>query len=242
MPTPPTSAEQILGREAKTVLNTYPRLPIVLDHGKGVYLWDTEGRRYLDLMSGLGVSALGHAHPRLVATLASQAADLLHLSNLYSHRSQGELAEKLCHLSGMRAAFFATGGAEAVESALKVARSWAKQNFSASKTGFVALEQSYHGRSFGALSVTGQPRYREDFGPALPGVQFARRNDAASLSAVVSDETCAIILEPIMGEGGIRECSAEFLRHARRLADQHNALLIFDEIQSGLGRTGTGFA
>jgi predicted acetylornithine/succinylornithine family transaminase len=238
----PISAEQILGREAGSVLNTYPRLPIVIDHGQGVYLWDTEGRRYLDLMSGLGVSALGHAHPRLVAALSSQAAQVMHLSNLYSHRWQGELAEKLCHISGMGMAFFATGGAEAVESALKLARSWAMHNFSQSKIGLVALEQSYHGRSFGALSVTGQPRYRERFGPSLPAVQFARLNDAASLIAAVNDNTCAIILEPLMGEGGVRECTTEFLQTARKLADKHNALLIFDEIQCGLGRTGKWFA
>jgi acetylornithine/succinyldiaminopimelate/putrescine aminotransferase len=177
-----------------------------------------------------------------VAALSTQAAQVLHLSNLYTHRWQGELAEKLCHLSGMGAAFFATGGAEAVESALKLARSWAMQNFSPSKIGFVALEQSYHGRSFGALSVTGQPRYRERFGPSLPAVQFARQNDAASLAAMVDDATCAIILEPLMGEGGVRECSTEFLQAARKLADKHNALLIFDEIQCGLGRTGKWFA
>lgn len=239
---PPPSAEQVFGREAEYLLNTYPRLPLVIDRGQGVYLWDTDGRKYLDLMSGLGVSALGHAHPRLVAALTSQASQVLHLSNLYSHRCQGELAEKLCHLSGMSAAFFSTGGAESVEGALKLARSWAQQNFSHEKTGFVALEQSYHGRSFGALSVTGQPRYRESFGPALTGVRFARRNDLASLSAAMDDSICAIILEPIMGEGGVHECSAAFLAEARRLADLHNALLIFDEIQCGLGRTGQWFA
>jgi predicted acetylornithine/succinylornithine family transaminase len=244
--TPPDSAEQVFGRESEYLINTYPRLPLVVDRGQGVYLWDTDGRRYLDLMSGLGVSALGHAHPRLVAALTSQASQVLHLSNLYSHRCQGELAEKLCHLSGMSAAFFSTGGAEAVEGALKLARSWAQQNFlqgqSQSKTGFVALEQSYHGRSFGALSVTGQPRYRESFGPALTGVRFARRNDVASLDAVMDESICAIIVEPIMGEGGVHDCSDGFLREARRLADQHHALLIFDEIQCGLGRTGSWFA
>jgi predicted acetylornithine/succinylornithine family transaminase len=240
--TPPESAEQVFGREAEYVLNTYPRLPLVVSRGQGVYLWDTDGRRYLDLMSGLGVSALGHAHPRLVAALTSQASQVLHLSNLYSHRCQGELAERLCQLSGMSAAFFSTGGAEAVEGALKLARSWGQQNFSAAKSGFVALEQSYHGRSFGALSVTGQPRYRDSFGPALPGVRFARRNDVASLEAAMDDSICAIIIEPVMGEGGVHECSEGFLREARRLADQHHALLIFDEIQSGLGRTGQWFA
>jgi predicted acetylornithine/succinylornithine family transaminase len=240
--TPPESAEQVFGREAEYVLNTYPRLPLVISRGQGCYLWDTDGRRYLDLMSGLGVSALGHAHPRLVAALTSQASQLLHLSNLYSHRCQGELAEKLCQWSGMSAAFFSTGGAEAVEGALKLARSWAQQNFSGAKSGFVALEQSYHGRSFGALSVTGQPRYRESFGPTLPGVRFARRNDVASLEAAMDDSICAIIIEPIMGEGGVHECSEGFLREARRLADQHHALLIFDEIQCGLGRTGQWFA
>jgi predicted acetylornithine/succinylornithine family transaminase len=239
---PPPSAEQILDREAEYVLNTYPRLPIVVDHGKGVYLWDANGRRYLDLMSGLGVTALGHAHPRMVQVMAQQAGQLIHLSNLYSNRWQGELAERLCDLSRMDGAFFATGGAEAVESALKLARAWAIQKFATTKTGFVALEQSYHGRSFGALSVTGQPRYRDKFGPAIPGVQFARQNDIASLASAVNDSTCAIILEPLMGEGGVRECSKEFLQAARQMADKYNALLIFDEIQCGLGRTGSWFA
>jgi acetylornithine/N-succinyldiaminopimelate aminotransferase len=236
------TAEFILGRESEFVLPTYPRLPTVFRNGQGVYLWDTDGRRYLDLMSGLGVSALGHAHPRMIAAMTEQAGQLIHLSNLYSHRCQGELAEKLCGLSGMSAAFFSTGGAEAVESALKLSRAWARKNFSANKRNFVALERSYHGRSYGALSVTGQPRYREPFGSALEEVRFVPRNNIVALREAVDDSVCAILIEPILGEGGVHECTHEFLAEARRLADAHNALLVFDEIQCGLGRTGRWFA
>ena len=236
------TAEYILGRESEFVLPTYPRLPTVFRNGQGVTLWDTDGNRYLDLMSGLGVSALGHAHPRLIAAMTEQAGELIHISNLYSHRCQGELAEKLCQLSGMSAAFFSTGGAEAVESALKLARAWGRKNFSAAKRNFVALERSYHGRSYGALSVTGQPRYREPFGSALEEVRFVPRNNIVALREAVDDSVCAILIEPVMGEGGVHECAPEFLAEARRLADEHNALLVFDEIQCGLGRTGRWFA
>ncbi len=238
----PATANEVLVREAAFVLNTYPRHPLIIERGEGVYVYDSDGRRYLDTMSGLGVSALGHGHPRLSRVMAEQAPKLIHLSNMFSHPSQGELAEKLCRLSGMAAVFFSNGGAEAVEGAMKLARSWARQNFSSAKKTFVALEKSYHGRSFGALSVTGQPKYREKFGPGVEDVRFARRNDIASLRAAMADDVCALFLEPIMGEGGVAECNAEFMAEARRLADQHNALLVFDEIQSGLGRTGRWFA
>ncbi len=235
-------AKQILAQDAEFLLPVYPRYPVVMERGEGVFLYDTAGNRYLDLMGGLGVNALGHAHPRMVAAAADQAAKIIHLSPQYANRYPGELAERLCGLSGMAGVFYSTGGSEAVEGALKLARTHARQNFGGKKTGFVALYGSYHGRTYGSLSVTGQEKYSADFEPLLPGVTFIERNDIAALRAAVSDDTCAILLEPLMGEGGVYELSNEFLAEARRLADQHKALLVFDEIQSGLGRTGDWFA
>ena len=213
-----------------------------MDRGEGVYLWDTSGNRYLDLMAGLGVNALGHAHPRLLAAMLEQASKVVHLSPQYAHRYPGDLAERLCDLAGMRGAFFSTGGTEAVEGALKLAHTHARQNFGASKREIVALRQSYHGRSYGALSVTGQEKYRVDFGPGIPHVTFVERNNIPQLRAAVGAETAAILLEPVLGEGGVHVLTSEYLAEARRLADAHRALLIFDEIQCGLGRTGDWFA
>jgi acetylornithine/succinyldiaminopimelate/putrescine aminotransferase len=213
-----------------------------MDRGEGVHLFDTSGNRYLDLMGGLGVNALGHAHPRMVAAIADQASRIVHLSPQYASRYPGELAERLCQLSGMKGVFYSTGGSEAVEGALKLARTHARRHFSASKHGIVALRNSYHGRTYGSLSVTGQEKYRLDFGPGLPNVTFVQRNDLAELQRAVNADTAAILVEPLLGEGGVYELDFEFLAEARRLADQHHALLIFDEIQSGLGRTGEWFA
>ena len=231
-----------LAHDADVLLPVYARFPVVMERGQGVFLWDSSGNRYLDLMAGLGVNALGHAHPRLLAVMTEQAAQLVHLSPQYANRYPGELAERLCALSGMRGVFFSTGGTEAVEGALKLAHTHALQNFGPAKREIVALRQSYHGRSYGALSVTGQDKYRIDFGPGIPHVRFVDRNDAAQLRAAVSPETAAILLEPVLGEGGVHELTTEFLREARRLADATGALLIFDEIQCGLGRTGDWFA
>jgi acetylornithine/succinyldiaminopimelate/putrescine aminotransferase len=207
-----------------------------------VYLFDSSGNRYLDLMAGLGVNALGHAHPRMVAAMADQAAKIVHLSPQYANRYPGELGGRLCAMSGMKGVFYSTGGSEAVEGALKLARTYARQNFRHPKHGIVALKNSYHGRTFGSLSVTGQEKYRLDFGPGLPHVTFVDREDIAQLRAAVSDETAAVLMEPLLGEGGVHLISAGFLQEARRLADQHGALLILDEIQTGLGRTGDWFA
>jgi predicted acetylornithine/succinylornithine family transaminase len=234
-------AHNILDRDSESLLPVYARYPIVMDHGHGVYLYDTSGNRYLDLMAGLGVNALGHAHPRMVAAMADQAGKLVHLSPQYAHRHPIELAERLCALSGMKGVFYSTGGSEAVEGALKLARTHARQHFSHPKHGIVALKHSYHGRTYGSMSVTGQEKYRIDFGPGLPHVTFVDRHSLADLRAAVSDATAAIILEPLLGEGGVHLVDVEFLREARALADQHNALLIFDEIQCGLGRTGEWF-
>ncbi len=224
------------------MLPVYARFPVVMERGEGVYLFDVAGKRYLDMMAGLGVNALGHAHPRMVAVMAEQAGKLIHLSPQYANRYPVELAEKLCELSGMKGVFFSTGGSEAVEGALKLARTHARQNFGENKREIVALKQSYHGRTYGSLSVTGQDKYRMDFGPGIPDVRFVERNQIAQLRATVGAHTAAILLEPVLGEGGVHELTDEFLAEARRVADEHGALLIFDEIQSGLGRTGDWFA
>jgi acetylornithine/N-succinyldiaminopimelate aminotransferase len=236
------NAQLILDRDSAHLLPVYARYPVVMDHGQGVYLYDTSGHRYLDLMAGLGVNALGHAHPRMVAAMADQAGRMVHISPQYASRYPGELAEKLCDLSGMKGVFYSTGGSEAVEGALKLARTYARQGFAHEKHEIVALHGSYHGRTYGSLSVTGQEKYRLDFGPGLPHVRFVDRNDLAQLRAAVSDATAAVLMEPLLGEGGVHVLDNEFMAEARSLATKHGALLIFDEIQSGLGRTGEWFA
>ncbi|MFY9950903.1 MAG: aspartate aminotransferase family protein [Candidatus Sulfotelmatobacter sp.] len=234
--------EQIVELEKKYLLGTYNRYPIVLTRGKGVFLYDLDDKRYLDFVSGLGVNALGHAHPRIVKTIREQAAKLIHVSNLYYHEYQGALAEKLCTLSGLDRGFFQNSGTEAIEGSIKLARLAGHRAGGEGKSRLVALEGSYHGRTFGALSLTGQEKHRKGFEPMLEEVTFVAQNDLEGLRAAVNDNTCAIVLEPIFGEGGIYECSVEFLQACRAAADRHKAALIFDEIQCGLGRTGTMFA
>src|ERR1700677_3692628 len=238
--------EEIAELERRYLLGTYNRYPIALTRGKGVFLYDLEDRRYLDFVSGLGVNALGHAHPRIVKTIREQAGRLIHVSNLYYHEYQGALSEKLCTLLGSSfgnaRAFFSNSGTEAIEGSIKLARLAGHRSGGEAKSQLIALEGSYHGRSFGSMSVTGQDKYRKGFEPLLEDVKFVPRNDVEALRAVVNDSTCAIVLEPIFGEGGIYECSVEFLKECRTLADRHRAALIFDEIQCGLGRTGTIFA
>jgi len=238
--------EQIAELERRYLLGTYNRYPIVLTRGKGVFLYDLEDRRYLDFVSGLGVNALGHAHPRIVKTIREQVGKLIHVSNLYYHEYQGALAEKLCTLLGgafgNARAFFSNSGTEAIEGSIKLARLAGHRAGGEGKSRLVALEGSYHGRTFGALSLTGQEKHRKGFEPMLEDVTFVAQNDLEGLRAAVNDNTCAIVLEPIFGEGGIYECSVEFLQECRAAADRHKAALIFDEIQCGLGRTGTMFA
>ena len=236
------SFQQIADRERRFLLETYSRYPVAFARGKGVFLVDLAGRRYLDFVAGLGVNALGHAHPRIVKTIREQAAKLIHLSNLYYNEYQGLLAEKLCSLSGLERVFFSNSGTEAIEGAIKLARLAGHRAGGEAKCELVALEGSYHGRTFGAMSLTGQDKYRKGFEPLLENVKFVHRNDAHAIRAVVNDNTAAIILEPIFGEGGIHECSREFLWECRAAADRHHAALILDEIQCGLGRTGTMFA
>jgi acetylornithine/succinyldiaminopimelate/putrescine aminotransferase len=236
------AASDILARDEEYLLPVYARYPVVMERGEGCRLVDVDGNQYLDMMGGLGVNALGHAHPRMLAAMTAQAAELVHLSPQFSNKWASLLAEKLCSMTGMAGAFFSTGGSEAVEGALKLARTYGRQTGGDDKFEIVALYGGYHGRTFGSMSVTGQSKYSDDFGPGIGGVRFVDRNDCAALRGVVSENTCAILLEPVLGEGGIHFLSTEFLAEARRLADAHGAILIFDEIQSGLGRTGEWFA
>jgi acetylornithine/succinyldiaminopimelate/putrescine aminotransferase len=236
------AASEILARDEEYLLPVYARYPVVMERGEGCRLIDVDGNEYLDMMGGLGVNALGHAHARMLAAMTEQAGMLVHLSPQFSNQWASLLAEKLCGMAGMAGAFFSTGGSEAVEGALKLARTYGRQTGGDDKIEIVALYGGYHGRTFGSMSVTGQSKYSEDFGPGLGGVRFVNRNDVSALRATVSPKTCAILLEPVLGEGGIHFLSKDFLAEARRLADANGAILIFDEIQSGLGRTGEWFA
>ncbi|HEY7389854.1 MAG TPA: aspartate aminotransferase family protein [Bryobacteraceae bacterium] len=234
-------ARGIMDLEREHLLQNYTRYPVVLERGRGCYVFDTEGRRYLDLIAGIGVNALGYGHPRIVKTIREQAARLIHCSNLYYHPYQGQLAERLAKMSGLDRAFFANTGTEAVEGALKIARAYGRA-ISPDKYEIVSLDNSFHGRTLGALSITGQPKYRTDFEPLLPGVKFVPINDMDALEAAVSGRTAGIFLEMIQGEGGIYPLTHEYALKARELADRHNALLVADETQCGVGRPGVYFA
>ena len=235
------SLQDIMQLEQEYVLQTYARYPLALHRGKGCYVYDLQGNRYLDLISGIGVNSLGYAHPRITKVIRRQAALLLHTSNLYYHEYQGRLAERLAKVSGLQRTFFCNSGAESMEGALKMIRAHGNA-IGAGKTAIIALENSFHGRTMGALSVTGQPKYRKDFEPLLPGARFVKRNDISALETAVGPDTAGIVLEFIQGEGGIYPLSEPFVRKARELADRHNALLVLDEIQCGVGRPGTYFA
>jgi len=230
-----------MGLERQYLLQNYARYPLALHRGKGCYLYDLNGKRYLDLISGIGVNSLGYAHPRITKVMREQVGLLLHTSNLYYHEYQGKLAEKLAKISGLQRSFFCNSGAEAMEGALKMIRSHGN-SISPNKTEIIALENSFHGRTLGALSITGQPKYRKDFEPLLPGARFVPRNRVRMLEEAFSENTAGIVLEFIQGEGGIYPVCETFARKARELADKYNALLVFDEIQCGVGRPGTHFA
>lgn len=236
-----TTTQNVMELESQYVLQNYARYPIVIHRGKGCHVYDVGGNRYLDFISGIGVNALGHAHPRIVKVIRDQAALLVHCSNLYYHEFQGPLAKKLTAISGLARSFFCNSGTEAMEGALKMARAHGHK-INHDKYEIVALDNSFHGRTLGALSVTGQPKYRADFEPLLAGVRFVPVNDVAALEQAVGDHTAGIVMEWIQGEGGIVPLTHEFTRRARELADQHNALLVFDEIQCGVGRPGSYFA
>jgi acetylornithine/N-succinyldiaminopimelate aminotransferase len=235
------TAQAIQELEQQYLLQNYARYPLVLDRGKGCYVYDTAGRRYLDLIAGIGVNALGHAHPRIVKVIREQAARLIHSSNLYYHPYQGPLAERLARISGLQRTFFANTGTEANEAAIKIVRAYGR-GIHPEKYEIISLDNSFHGRTLGALSITGQGKYRADFEPLLPGVKFVAINNVAALEGAVNDRTAGIFLEMIQGEGGIYPLTAEFAAKARELADRHNALLVADETQCGVGRPGTYFA
>jgi len=235
-----TTVEDVQALEARHVLQTYRRQPVTFVRGEGVRLFDAEGRAYLDLLSGIGVTALGHAHPKLTRAIADQAATLLHTSNLFFHPLQGQLAERLSTLSGLPRAFFCNSGTEAVEACLKFARRyWYTRG--EPRTEIVALEDSFHGRTIGALSVTSDEHYRTPFGPLLGGVRWVASNDADALAAAVTTNTAAVIAEPIQGEGGVRPLTPAFAAALNDACAKTGALLIADEVQSGLGRTGVPF-
>jgi acetylornithine/N-succinyldiaminopimelate aminotransferase len=233
--------EAIQAAEAKLLLPTYERNPLLFVDGSGMYLVDENGEKYLDLLSGIGVNALGYGHPAVVNTIAEQSKKLVHISNLYFHQGQAELALRLTERMGMDRAFFCNSGTEAWEAALKLARAWSALKRSEGKnlgTKFLALDNSFHGRTMGSVSTTAKDKYREPFQPLVPGVEFVRFNDVEHLRASFSNQVCAILIEPIQGEGGIRPVSQEFFQVARDLTKSTGALLIADEIQAGLGRTG----
>jgi acetylornithine aminotransferase/acetylornithine/N-succinyldiaminopimelate aminotransferase len=235
-----TTIDDIQARESRHVLQTYRRQPVTFVRGAGVRLYDTEGREYLDLLSGIGVASLGHAHPGLARAIADQAQTLLHTSNLFFHPLQGQLAERLATLSGMPRAFFCNSGTEAVEACLKFARRY-WYTLGEPRAEIIALEGSFHGRTFGSLSVTSDEHYRTPFGPLLAGVRFVPPDDPGALLAAVSRNTAAIIAEPIQGEGGVRPLTPAFAAAIREACAKTGALLIADEVQSGLGRTGYPF-
>lgn len=234
--------QDIIELEQRYVLNTYARPPFVLDRGSGCWVYDTEGNAYLDCVAGIAVNALGHADPELVAVLTAQAGKLWHVSNLYHTAPHVRLAQKLCESSFADKVFFGNSGAEANEGAFKFARKWSREHYGDGKTAIVAFTGAFHGRTFAALAATPREKYQAAFRPLLPGVRIAPFNDLAGTAEVMGDDVCAVIVEPVQGEGGIHPATSEFLAGLRALCDRHHALLIFDEVQCGLGRTGTLWA
>jgi acetylornithine/N-succinyldiaminopimelate aminotransferase len=233
----------ILQDAAKHLMNTYRRSDMIFTHGRGCYVFDQNGKKYLDFLGGIAVNALGYSHPDLVKTIRREAGRAVHVSNLFHNPFQGPLAAKLAKWSKMDRVFFTNSGSEAIEGAMKLARISARQKSgNEHKTRFLALEHSFHGRTLGALSLTHPVKYREPFAPLIPGVDFVRFNDVADLESKFTSDVCAIVIEPIQGEGGIFEINDKFWRRARELANEHGAVLIADEIQCGLGRSGREFA
>ena len=238
------SMNEQMNHAEESILHTYNRFPVMFDHGEGCYLYDTEGKKYLDFAAGIAVNALGYHYPGYDEALKAQIDKLTHISNLYYNEPMSEAGEKLVKASGLAKAFFTNSGTEAIEGALKAARKYAytKYGKEAQKYEIIAMNHSFHGRSMGALSVTGTEHYREPFEPLIGGVKFADFNDLESVKAQITDKTCAIITEVVQGEGGIYPVQKEFLEGLRALCDENDIILIFDEIQCGMGRTGYYFA
>ncbi len=224
------------------LMATYARAPVVLVKGQGARVWDMEGKEYLDFLGGVGVNGPGHCHPRVVEAIRRQAGELLHCSNLYHIEPQIRLARELAGLSGLQKAFFCNSGAEAVEAALKLARKYSRLTHGPDRYEIITTHNSFHGRTYGALAATGQTRYHQGYEPMPPGFRFVPFNNLAALREAVSGQTCAVILEAVQGEGGIFVAGEDYLRGARRLCDERGILLILDEVQCGIGRTGKMFA
>ncbi len=235
-----TSAE-IIARNQAHEIGLYARFPVAFVRGQGCELWDAEGKRYLDFFAGLAVNNLGHCHPAVVEAIRAQAGTLLHVSNLYHSAPVGEIAELLCRHSFAERAFLCNSGAEANEAAMKLARRWGSAD-GGGRYEILATTGSFHGRTFGTLTATGQEKYHQGFLPLLPGIRLVAYDDVAAVEAAIRPETVAIIVEPIQGEGGVVVPSDDYLRGLREVCDRHHLLLILDEIQTGLGRTGKLFA
>ncbi|MGL5271428.1 MAG: acetylornithine transaminase [Selenomonadaceae bacterium] len=233
--------EQIYQQDKKDYLPVFARYQIVLDHGDGAYVYDTKGNKYIDYLGGIAVNVLGHNHPALVKAIAEQAGRMIHCSNLYYTEVQAEAAARLKQLSGLGKVFFGNSGAEANEGAIKIARKYAHQS-DPEKSQIITAWHSFHGRTLATLTATGQPKYQEGFGPLPGGFDYVDFNDIDALEKMMSEKTCAVMLEPIQGEGGVNMPQPGYLAKVRELCDKHKALLIFDEIQTGMGRTGTMFA
>jgi acetylornithine/N-succinyldiaminopimelate aminotransferase len=232
------TATQIITGEQAHIAQTYKRAPMVLSHGQGMFAWDTEGREYLDFMAGIAVNALGHSDPGIVRVLAEQGSKLIHTSNLYLTIPGVQLAEKLTANSFANKVFFTNSGTESNEGAIKFARNYARVNGNPNKTEIVCFEHAFHGRTIGSLSLTPKEVYQAPFRPLMPGVSVAPFNDAASLDKFITEKTCAVFIEPVQGEGGIHPATPEFLKALRKRCDEMGALLVYDEVQCGLGRTG----
>ena len=233
--------KELTSRGANVIMNTYSRFPIAADHGEGMYVWDIDGKKYLDFVAGIAVNSLGYAYPKLVEKIAEQAKKLIHVSNLYYTEPQIELAEMLVKHSDFDKVFFCNSGAESIEAALKICRKYATlKNKSGSE--IITMVKSFHGRTYGAVTATGQEKYQKGLNPLLPGISHVPYNDFEALLNAVSDKTCGILMEPIQGEGGIIPADKEYLQKVRKLCDEKDILLIFDEIQTGVGRTGELFA
>jgi predicted acetylornithine/succinylornithine family transaminase len=235
------SPQNVVELERQYLLQNYARHPLVLVRGDGPWMWDGDGKRYLDFIAGIGVNALGQNHPRIVRVIQEQSARLIHTSNLFFNEYQGPLAKRIAETSGLQRTFFCNSGAEATEGSLKMMKAHG-HDISPEKYEIVSLENSFHGRTLGALAITGQPKYRKDFEPLMPGVKFVPANDVAALEAAVNERTCGIAIEWIQGEGGVVPLDDGFCRRARELADKVDALLCFDETQCGVGRVGKYFA
>jgi acetylornithine aminotransferase len=236
------NAEQWIARADRVIMKTYGRYPIVPVRGEGCVLWDADGKRYLDFLAGVAVNNLGHCHPRVVTAIQEQAAQLIHCSNYYHIPQQIELAELLCRHCFADRAFFCNSGAEANEAAIKLARKYSREKFGPERYGIITAAESFHGRTMATVSATGQEKVQRFFDPLLHGFQHVPFNDAAAIEAAVTPTTCAVMLEPIQGEGGVNVPAPDYLRQVREICDRHDLLLILDEVQTGLGRTGKLFA